>query len=223
MQREHNDTFSTLRYESDDDTNLTLALTTGNKIDIEVPDWDENQSVNHAPNLQDHGVNFWVVWGLVFATSILIVIVCFYKYYDEPDTVIRHSEPQQRPFKATDNYPGPPNVGGKMMGSVRCPSYSRAVRGLHNADRSPPPDYKSNRNDLFILDSVRSVITDSFASWFSTTGQQEVVPGLQGTPDDSFPNQRTPNQNWMTTEANIEYNSNENSNSPFEKATYRIV
>ena len=33
-----------------------------------------------------------------------------------------------------------------MMGSVRCPSYSRAVRGLHNADRSPPPDYKSNRN-----------------------------------------------------------------------------
>ena len=58
----------------------------------------------------------------------------------------RHIEPQQRPFKATDNYPGPPNVGGKMMGSVRCPSYSRAVRGLHNADRSPPPDYKSNRN-----------------------------------------------------------------------------
>ena len=60
--------------------------------------------------------------------------------------LFRHIEPQQRPFKATDNYPGPPNVGGKMMGSVRCPSYSRAVRGLHNADRSPPPDYKSNRN-----------------------------------------------------------------------------
>lgn len=176
----------------------------------------------------DHGVNFWVVWGLVFATSISIVIVCFYKYYDEPDTVIRHIEPQQRPFKATDNYPGPPNVGGKMIGSVRCPSYSRAVRGLHNADRSPPPDYKSNRNDLFILDSVRSVITDSFASWFSTTGQNEGIIGNQGSPDDGPDRpviQRTTNQtnNWMTTEANIEFNSNENSNSPFEKATYRIV
>ena len=66
------------------------------------------------------------------------------QHYEEH--VFRHIEPQQRPFKATDNYPGPPNVGGKMMGSVRCPSYSRAVRGLHNADRSPPPDYKSNRN-----------------------------------------------------------------------------
>jgi len=218
MQRGHNDTSLTLRDEPVYDTNLTSTLFVGNQIDTNVPDYDE--SVNRATNLQDHGVNFWVVWGLVFATSILIVIVCFYKYYDEPDTVIRHIEPQQRPFKATDNYPGPPNVGGKMMGSVRCPSYSRAVRGLHNADRSPPPDYKSNRNDLFILDSVRSVITDSFASWFSTTGQNDGIIGNQSSPDDVM--QRT-NQNWMTTEANIEYNSNENSNSPFEKATYRIV
>merc|ERR1712099_42326 len=124
MQRGHNDTSLTLRDEPVYDTNLTLANQKTNllgqsdvgnsQIDTNVPDYDE--SVNHATNLQDHGVNFWVVWGLVFATSILIVIVCFYKYYDEPDTVIRHIEPQQRPFKATDNYPGPPNVGGKMMG-----------------------------------------------------------------------------------------------------------
>ena len=74
--------------------------------------------------------------------------------------------------------------------------------------------------DLFILDSVRSVITDSFASWFSTTGQNDGIIGNQGTPDDVM--QRA-NQNWTTTEANIEYNTNENSNSPFEKSTYRIV
>ena len=79
---------------------------------------------------------------------------------------------------------------------------------------------KISNSDLFILDSVRSVITDSFASWFSTTGQNDGIIGNQSSPDDVM--QRT-NQNWMTTEANIEYNSNENSNSPFEKATYRIV
>ena len=77
-----------------------------------------------------------------------------------------------------------------------------------------------SNSDLFILDSVRSVITDSFASWFSTTGQNDGIIGNQSSPDDVM--QRT-NQNWMTTEANIEYNTNENSNSPFEKETYRIV
>lgn len=80
--------------------------------------------------------------------------------------------------------------------------------------------FSNSNSDLFILDSVRSVITDSFASWFSTTGQNDGIIGNQSSPDDVM--QRT-NQNWMTTEANIEYNSNENSNSPFEKTTYRIV
>ena len=30
-------------------------------------------------------INFWLVWSLVFVLSILVVICCFYKYYDEPD------------------------------------------------------------------------------------------------------------------------------------------
>ena len=70
---------------------------------------------------------------------------------------------------------------------------------------------------------MRSVITDSFASWFSTTGQNDGIIGNQSSPDQGSDVMQRTNQNWMTTEANIEYNSNENSNSPFEKTTYRIV
>jgi hypothetical protein len=90
---------------------------------------------------------------------------CFYKYHDEPDQVVRVIGPRNSRFEATDNYPGPPLVTGKILGSVRCPSYSRAVRGLHG-DRSPPPEYKLNKPEI-LLDTVRTAITDSFTSWFS--------------------------------------------------------
>jgi len=77
-------------------------------------------------------------------------------------------------FKATDNYPGPPLTNLKRMGNVRCPSYHRAIRGLYANDRTPPPEYKVNRSDL-IIESVRSVITDSFTSWFSITQDEQSI------------------------------------------------
>jgi len=57
-------------------------------------------------------------------------------------------------------------VNGKLIGSTRCPSYARAVKGLYNHDRSPPPAYKIETKDGF-LETMKNVITDSFASWFS--------------------------------------------------------
>jgi len=93
-------------------------------------------------------------------------VCCFYKYYDEPDNVVRVIGPSNSRFVATDNYPGPPLVNGKLIGSTRCPSYARAVKGLYNHDRSPPPAYKIERKDGF-LETMKNVITDSFASWFS--------------------------------------------------------
>ena len=79
-----------------------------------------------------------------------------------------------------------------MIGSTRCPSYARAVRGLYNHDRSPPPAYKFETkgtttrqqqlaridqfNIVFVdrfLEAMKHAITDSFASWFSLNIQEQ--------------------------------------------------
>lgn len=127
------------------------------------------------------GSNFWCLWTILFVGLICILICCFWKFNsDEPGEQTRRNNTRSgRSYVATDQYPGPPIDGeARQLGSTRLPSYNRAVRHQSRANRTPPPEYKhyNYQGPSTFLDSVKSVITDSFMSWYSNDNDDETTP-----------------------------------------------
>lgn len=106
----------------------------------------------------------------------------FYFVTDSVSSSSRNSRRHRAPYTATANYPGPPEDEGRQLGPTSLPSYKRTMIRLIGGSRTPPPEYKNlSQNHLSgntsggppFLESMRSVITDSFMSWYSKDDDEE--------------------------------------------------
>ncbi|CAG5110778.1 Oidioi.mRNA.OKI2018_I69.chr2.g5142.t1.cds [Oikopleura dioica] len=139
--------------------------------------------------MNEEGSRFWAIWGVLMAIVIVIILCFCYFNREDPNATTDgrssgHSSRRHRPpYTATANYPGPPEDEGRQLGPTSLPSYKRTMRRwLNSGTRTPPPEYKNisqgipnnmNNSGPPFLESMRSVITDSFMSWYSKDDDEE--------------------------------------------------
>ncbi|CBY30346.1 unnamed protein product [Oikopleura dioica] len=137
--------------------------------------------------MSTEGEKFWAIWGVLMAVVIVIILCFCYFNQDDSSTATdgrssRNSRRHRAPYTATANYPGPPEDEGRQLGPTSLPSYKRTMIRLIGGSRTPPPEYKNlSQNHLSgntsggppFLESMRSVITDSFMSWYSKDDDEE--------------------------------------------------